>query len=70
MKCCKSSETRFAKVSRRLEPCSGVKGPFEVSNKNLKFATGDRQPPDREARDGTPHPPLPPLGGHDRDPLE
>ena len=29
MKSCKSSETRFAKVSRRSEPCSGGKRPFE-----------------------------------------
>ena len=34
MKICKSSETRFAKVSRRSEICSGGKRPFEVSNKN------------------------------------
>ena len=34
MKNCKSSETRFAKVSRRSEPCSGGKRPFEVSKKN------------------------------------
>ena len=34
MKCCKSSETRFAKVSRRYQLCSGGKLPFEVSKKN------------------------------------
>ena len=33
MKSCKSSETRFAKVSRRSELCSGGKRPFEISNK-------------------------------------
>ena len=31
MKSCKSSETRFAKVSRRSEPCSRGKRPFKVS---------------------------------------
>ena len=31
MKSCKSSETRFAKVSRRSELCSGGKRPFEIS---------------------------------------
>ena len=30
MKCCKSSETRFPKVSRRSEPSSGGKRPFEI----------------------------------------
>ena len=34
MKCCKSSETFLAKVSRRSEFCSGGKMPFEVSKKN------------------------------------
>ena len=34
IKSCKSSETRFAKVSRRSEPCSTGKRPFEVSKKN------------------------------------
>ena len=34
MKSCKSSETRFAKVWRRSEPCSTGKRPFEVSKKN------------------------------------
>ena len=63
MKHCKSPETRFAKVSRRSEPCSRGKRPFEVSKKKLKFVTGDCQPPDREARDGTPPPALPPPGG-------
>ena len=36
MKSCKSSETRFAKVSRRSEPCSGGKRPFEISKKFRK----------------------------------
>ena len=35
MKSCKLSKTRFAKVSRRSEPCSGGKRPFEVSNKKI-----------------------------------
>ena len=39
MKTCKSPETRFPKVSRRSEPCSGGKRPFEVSNKKSKFAS-------------------------------
>ena len=34
IKSCKSSETHFAKVSRRSEPCSRGKRPFEVSKKN------------------------------------
>ena len=34
MKSCKSSETRFAKVSRRSEPCSRGKRPFKVSKKS------------------------------------
>ena len=34
MKSCKSSETRFPKVSRRSELCSTGKPPFEVSEKN------------------------------------
>ena len=34
MKTCKSPETRFPKVSRRSEPCSRGKRPFEVSKKN------------------------------------
>ena len=33
MKCSKSSETRFPKVSRRSEPSSRGKRPFEVSKK-------------------------------------
>ena len=33
MKTCKSPETRFPKVSRRSEPCSGGKRPFQVSKK-------------------------------------
>ena len=45
MKRCKSSETRFAKVSCRSELCSRGKRPSEVSLKNRKiilkiFATG------------------------------
>ena len=43
MKCCKSSETRFAKVSRRSEPCSGGKRPFEVSKKNRNSRVGVRK---------------------------
>ena len=36
IKSCKSSETRFAKVSRRSELCSGGKRPFEISKKIRK----------------------------------
>ena len=36
---CKSSETRFAKVSRRSELCSRGKRPFKVSKKKFKFAS-------------------------------
>ena len=43
MKSCKSSETRFAKVSRRSEPCSGGKRPFEVSKKNRNSRVGVRK---------------------------
>ena len=37
MKCRKSSETRFPKVSRQSEPCSRGKRPIEVSKKKSKF---------------------------------
>ena len=39
MKSCKSSETRFAKVSRRPEPCSRGKRPFKVSQKSFRGAS-------------------------------
>ena len=38
MKSCKSSETRFAKVSRRSELCSRGKRPFEVSKFPGRFS--------------------------------
>ena len=43
MKNCKLSETRFAKVSRRSELCSGGKRPFEVSKKVLNSRVGIRK---------------------------
>ena len=40
MKNCKSSETRFAKVSRRSELCSRGKRPFEILKKNRNSRVG------------------------------
>ena len=42
MKSCKSSETRFAKVSRRSELCSRGKRPFKVSQKSFRGASRNR----------------------------
>ena len=43
MKTCKSPETHFPKVSRRSEPCSGGKRPFDVSKKNRNSRVGVRK---------------------------